>query len=577
YNGNISWMETNLSKFGKQAMLYKYDQLNRITKSKSLAFGNNAYAARSGEQKYDEDYSYDANGNILTLNRKDDKAAVMDDFNYSYYANTNRLLKHKTAGGAYEYDAIGNLIKDNNENLSIAWTPNGKVRSVAKPDTTVYFRYDATGNRIAKIVSTPTKSDTTAYVRDASGNVMTVYDNRTAAEAPIYGSSRIGEYMGKEKEGYQTFNLRKYELSNHLGNVLAVISDKVNLYGHDNRLDSARATVMSASDYYPFGLPMKGRQFSGSFYRFGFNGQEKDDEIRGKGNSISFDARMYATRFGRWLSMDALASKYPSVSPFVFALNTPIMAKDPDGNLVIFINGQHAGTGGTAAYWGEYAKDVMKSIGDQSARYVDGALGGWRNTGEEAVKGGLAGWRLRGWVGALAGATFKVLSSSNVSIKVRMAAGEAQGMKDAADIIANLKEGETIKIVTHSMGAGFSRGYTKGILKYAKAHGQAGRVAFEYELDVNAFQGGDLPIDENVRQIQNKTGGLDGGKSLTEALRGNSVPTVDKVPDEEDTTDPSDADKGHAIDKMSDTNIPYLGNGGSAGSVEQGSNNKKKP
>src|SRR6218665_2657132 len=77
YNGNISWMETNLSKFGKQAMLYKYDQLNRITKSRSLAFGNNAYAARSGDQKYDEDYSYDANGNILTLNRKDDKAAVM--------------------------------------------------------------------------------------------------------------------------------------------------------------------------------------------------------------------------------------------------------------------------------------------------------------------------------------------------------------------------------------------------------------------------------------------------------------------------------------------------------------------
>src|SRR6218665_49139 len=173
---------------GKQAMLYKYDQLNRITKSRSLAFGNGNYVARSGEQKYDEDYSYDANGNILTLNRKDDKAAVMDDFNYSYYTNSNKLLKHKTAGGAYEYGAIGNLIKDNNENLSIAWTPSGKVRSVTKPDTTIYFRYDAMGNRIAKIVSTPTKSDTTAYVRDASGNVMTVYDNRTAGEAPIYGS-----------------------------------------------------------------------------------------------------------------------------------------------------------------------------------------------------------------------------------------------------------------------------------------------------------------------------------------------------------------------------------------------------
>src|SRR6218665_3853133 len=132
----------------------------------------------------------------------------------------------------------------------------------------------AMGNRIAKIVSTPTKNDTTAYVRDASGNVMTIYNNRTAAEAPIYGSGRIGEYTGKEKEGYQTFNLRKYELANHLGNVLAVISDKVNLYGHNNILDSARAAV--ASDYYSGEKIMRGRNFALNFYRYGYQRSEKD-------------------------------------------------------------------------------------------------------------------------------------------------------------------------------------------------------------------------------------------------------------------------------------------------------------
>jgi len=312
---------------GKQAMLYKYDQLNRITKSRSLAFGNNAYAARSGDQKYDEDYSYDANGNILTLNRKDDKAAVMDDFNYSYYANSNKLLKHKTAGGAYEYDAIGNLVKDNNEGLTITWTPSGKVRSVVKPDTTIYFRYDAMGNRIAKIVSTASKNDTTAYVRDASGNVMTIYNNRTAGEVPIYGSGRIGEYMGKEKEGYQTFNLRKYELTNHLGNVLAVISDKVNLYGHNNILDSARATVMSASDYYPFGLPMKGRQFNEKNFRYGFNGKENDNEFGWQ----DYGMRMYMRRIARFPSPDPITAKYPMLTPFQFASNSPISGIDLDG------------------------------------------------------------------------------------------------------------------------------------------------------------------------------------------------------------------------------------------------------
>jgi len=328
------------------------------------------------------------------------------------------------------------------------------------------------------------------------------------------------------------------------------------------------------SNLHSFGMLMKERTFSSEHYRYGFNGQEKDDEIKGNGNSYGFEARMYDPRLGRWLSMDALANKYPAVSPFAFALNTPIMAKDPDGNVVIFINGQHAGTGGTAAYWGGYDSKVMNKIGDQSARYVDGALGGWKNTGTNAGVGAFAGSR-GGWIGSLAGAAFKVFNSSNVNMKVRMAAGAAQGMKDAADIIANLKEGETIKIVTHSMGTGFARGYTEGILKYAKAHGLADKVKFEYELDVNAFQGGDLPADKNVKQSQNKTGGQDGGGNLTEALQGNSVPTVGKVPGAEDTSTKEDATKGHAVDQMSKDGIPSLGNGGSQGSVEQGSNNEK--
>lgn len=33
-------------------------------------------------------------------------------------------------------------------------------------------------------------------------------------------------------------------------------------------------------------------------YRFGFNGQEKDDETSGNGNSIDFEARIYDDRMG---------------------------------------------------------------------------------------------------------------------------------------------------------------------------------------------------------------------------------------------------------------------------------------
>jgi len=315
----------------------------------------------------------------------------------------------------------------------------------------------------------------------------------------------------------------------------------------------------------------------GEDYRFGFNGMEKDNEPKGLGNSLNFGARMLDTRLGRWLSRDNLSHLYPGVSDYTFALNSPIQGKDPDGNVVIFINGQHAGSGGKAAYWAGFDKLAMDRIGDHSARYVDGALGGWKNTGTRAAEGAVLGSRLGGAVGGVGGAAIRVISSSNVSMKTRIAAGERQGMKDAASIIANLSEGESIKVVTHSMGTGFSRGYVDGIMKYAKEHGLADKVKFDYQLDVNAFQGGSLPAKGKgvIPRTENMTGGLDGGKSWKQALIGNSVPSVEAVPGARDITADEDMDKGHAIGKMSTDNIEYIGNPGTETKrpIEQGVNN----
>ena len=69
----------------------------------------------------------------------------------------------------------------------------------------------------------------------------------------------------------------------------------------------------------------------GDRYRFGFNGMEKDNELKGTGNSLDFGARMYDSRLGRWLSLDPLAVKYPSISPFTFVGNSPLVLVDPDG------------------------------------------------------------------------------------------------------------------------------------------------------------------------------------------------------------------------------------------------------
>lgn len=39
-------------------------------------------------------------------------------------------------------------------------------------------------------------------------------------------------------------------------------------------------------------------------YRYGFGGQEKDDELKGEGNSLNYEFRMYDPRVGKFLSLD---------------------------------------------------------------------------------------------------------------------------------------------------------------------------------------------------------------------------------------------------------------------------------
>jgi RHS repeat-associated protein len=130
-----------------------------------------------------------------------------------------------------------------------------------------------------------------------------------------------------------------FELSNHLGNqhvptqsgVLATITDK-KLQVSLNTTSTAyfEADVQTVQDYYAFGMQMPGRKLSGG-YRYGFNGKENDNEVKGEGNSIDYGFRSYDPRLNRFLSVDPLTRKYPELTPYQFASNTPIQAIDLDG------------------------------------------------------------------------------------------------------------------------------------------------------------------------------------------------------------------------------------------------------
>lgn len=85
-------------------------------------------------------------------------------------------------------------------------------------------------------------------------------------------------------------------------------------------------------NYSTFGAIMPGRNFqSATPYRYSFQGQERDDEIKGAGNSINFKFRMYDPRLGRFFAVDPLTSDYPHYTPYSFSGNKVISAIELEG------------------------------------------------------------------------------------------------------------------------------------------------------------------------------------------------------------------------------------------------------
>jgi len=80
-----------------------------------------------------------------------------------------------------------------------------------------------------------------------------------------------------------------------------------------------------------FGMVMPERSFSNEKYRYGFNGKENDNEVKGVGNSVDFGARIYDSRLGRFLSVDPLIATFPFQSSYCFAGNAPVKFIDKDG------------------------------------------------------------------------------------------------------------------------------------------------------------------------------------------------------------------------------------------------------
>ncbi len=84
---------------------------------------------------------------------------------------------------------------------------------------------------------------------------------------------------------------------------------------------------------YLFGMLMPDRhdEINGNPYTYGFQGQERDDEVKGAGNAINYKYRMHDPRLGRFFAIDPLFEKYPFYSPYAFSGNRVIDAIEQEG------------------------------------------------------------------------------------------------------------------------------------------------------------------------------------------------------------------------------------------------------
>ncbi|MEZ4945570.1 MAG: RHS repeat-associated core domain-containing protein [Cyclobacteriaceae bacterium] len=218
-----------------QTFAYGYDYDSRYQLTDAQFKGGSIYDAISSPYR-ESIGSYDFNGNIRNLNRKNGLGINIADFTYNYVSNKNQLASVTTGGSPmrmYQYNDLGQMVQQENENseaLKVSYDVTGKVTHVLDENDLMAtsFVYDDRGFRLNKTSydDAGVAELRTWYIRDASGNVVSTYEEDIATatitpiEIPVYGNGRLGMYKPQ-------FGLTFYELTDHLGNVRAVIGDKL--------------------------------------------------------------------------------------------------------------------------------------------------------------------------------------------------------------------------------------------------------------------------------------------------------------------------------------------------------------
>lgn len=215
----------------------------------------------------------------------------------------------------------------------------------------------------------------------------------------------------------------------------------MDVYFDDLKVRHEYSNIVAGSDFYPFGLEIKDRSITREFYRYGYQGQfaEKDEETGWN----HFEAREYDPIVARWLVPDP-ARQFSS--PYLAFGNTPSNAVDPDGRLIIFVNGFHFGRfyPWGSGYWGAFGEALSRFF-NQKSMFADGEQG--------------------------------LLPAA------RALKGKLWAEKNFEAIKADVEKTHQLIIVSHSMGGAFA----DGVIEYLESKGLYVDVHFAYAPFQDAF------------------------------------------------------------------------------------------
>jgi RHS repeat-associated protein len=331
-------------------MAYVYDALYRLTQAKGREqAGMNADVQRDQDdvpllnlpdpndtnavRSYTEDYVYDAVGNLLSMSHDSGSAPTSWTRHYDIATTSNRLLGTSAPlddegefSATYGYDDHGNMTSMPHLE-TIGWDYRDEMVSADKGSGsgTVYFTYDATGQRARKVYEHSGLIEERIYLGG-----FEIYRKRVASSGELVleretlhvmdGVQRVALVETKTVDtsipAYTPATVVRLQMGNHLGSVAL----EVDLGG----------LVISYEEYHPYGTTAY-QSSSGaaevSLKRYRYTGKERDEET----GLYYHGARYYAPWLGRWTAADPTGVR-GGINLYGYAAQNPVKLVDPNGH-----------------------------------------------------------------------------------------------------------------------------------------------------------------------------------------------------------------------------------------------------